>query len=138
MMKAITINIQEEDADLWLTFREWWRGHGTEAVPIKTLPKCGVLVYDENDQEAAVSWLYMDNSVGCAWMAWMTTRPDLTPIQSVRILEYLVGAVEAVALELNYGLMFTMTDRPGLQRWLSKRGWNPNHTGMTQLFKPIG
>ena len=135
-MESKVINVREEHGNLMTVFDNWWVGHNMPPVPLACLPKCGVMV-EQNGAPVAVAWLYMDNSIGAAWVAWLTTRPRLKAKESVKVLNYLLGAIEAVAYELDYKLLFTMAEGRGLQSWFKKRGFIENHSGMTQLFKNL-
>lgn len=135
-METKVIDIRGDDAGMHTCFSGWWLGHGTQVVPVDVLPKCGVLVVDDTGP-LAVAWLYMDNSVGVAWLGWVTTNPAITPWKATAALHVLLGAAEVVAKGMDYGCLFTMTDRPGLSRWLVREGFSANHAGMTQFFKLI-
>lgn len=136
MLSSQVIDIRGSDEGLYSMFKEWWAGHSTRSVGLGMLPKCGVMV-SENHEPRAACWLYMDNSIGVCWAAWITTKPGIAITQSVKCLDFLLESAETVAKSLNYGVMLTMTDREGLTRFLTKRGWEGNHSGMTQLFKVI-
>lgn len=136
-MRSRVINVHKEDAELMPVFESWWLGHGVKTVPVAILPQCGVLV-EGDEGSLAVGWLYMDNSVGVAWEAWVTTSPALRGLEVLAVLGYLNESLEEVADELGYGLLFTMSDRPSLVRYFERHGWERNHSGMTQLFKAIG
>lgn len=123
------------DAD-YATFSEWFIRHGSQAVPAAMLPRCGVVVVEE-EMPLAAAWLYQDNSVGIAWMAWLVTNPDQPLFHVEQALRVLVQGCEAVAKGLDYGVLFTMTERPALGRFLQREGFAPNHQGMTQFFKPL-
>lgn len=118
------------------TVSDWWGWHETEVVPEHVLPALGVVASD-NEGAAAAAWLYQDNSVPVAWVSWIVTRPGLSPLEAVRVLRVLMGAVEAVAIAQKRALLFTMTKRFGLQKWLEREGWLPNDTGSTQYFKSL-
>ena len=136
MTTSKVIDIHGDDAYLYSLFKDWGIGHKTGVTPINILPKCGVLL-EEDSVPVAVCWLYMDNSVGVAWAAWLTTRPNLTGRDSVHYLNILMGAVEVVAKGMDYGLLFTMAKSQGLKRWFERFGFTANHSGMTQLFKGL-
>lgn len=118
------------------TISPWFTGHGGSPVPEKILPKCGVVAV-LNGQPVAAVWLYMDNSVGVAWLAWLVTSPELPLFTAEEALRVLLGAAEAVAKSLDYGLLFTMTNKPALGRWFKGHGFAPNDSGSTQYFKPL-
>lgn len=121
----------------YATVAPWFEQHGSHPVPENVLPKCGVVVLDEEEKLLAAAWLYQDNSVGVAWLAWIVSNPDQPLFHVQPALQRLLGACEAAARELGYGLLFTMTERPALGRWLLQSGFKANHRGMTQFFKPL-
>tara|TARA_R110000824_G_scaffold382368_1_gene575550 strand:- start:327 stop:722 length:396 start_codon:yes stop_codon:yes gene_type:complete len=121
----------------YATVMPWWEGHGSLPIPEAVLPKCGIVVEMEEGLPSAVAWLYMDNSVGVAWMSWMTTNPLLGPIKAASALTVLLGAMEQLCAEFDYGLLFTMTESKGVGQFLCRKGFSPNHKGMTQYFKEV-
>lgn len=116
--------------------RHWWTLHGQAEVPKNVLPKCGVVVKD-GKQMVCAAWLYFDNTVGVAWLAWLVSNPSVGSFKVIRGLKELIGAVEAVCKSQNRGLLFTMTDRGALGRFFQSNGFIPNHSGMTQYFRRI-
>jgi hypothetical protein len=120
----------------YATVERWFIGHGSKVVPESILPRCGIVVEDGGEALAAC-WLYQDNSVGIAWLAWLVSNHTLSPQRAVKAVKTAVEAAEAVAKGLGYGLLFTMTERHGLGRLLQSEGYRPNHQGMTQFFKPL-
>lgn len=116
---------------------EWWAARGMPPIPEVMLPALGIIAEDDEGEPASAAWVYLDNSTGVAWMAWVTTRPDLTPLRAERMLQLIVGAVEEAAKAQGRGLLFTMTKRFGLGRWLERDGWTANDRHSTQFFKPL-
>lgn len=119
------------------TIKEWFEGHGQSAVSAALLPKCGVVAEDENGTPMAAGWIYQDNSIGVAWLAWLVTNPRCKPAAARRALTCVLEGAEAICREFNYGVLFTMTHKNGLGRWLEQNGFKSNHHGMTQYFKPL-
>jgi len=119
------------------TIETWWARHGMAPVPEKVLPDCGVVVMDDAAEPLAAVWLYQDNSVGVAWLAWLVTDGVTGPFPIEKAILVLVEAASNVAKDLNYGLLFTMTERHGLGKWFERNGWVRNHTGMAQYFKTL-
>ena len=116
--------------------RHWWTLHGQPEVPKNVLPKCGVVVKDKR-QMVCAAWLYLDNTVAVAWMAWLVSNPTLPAMTVLRGLKELISGIEAVCTSQNRSLLFTMTDRPALGRLLQREGFVANHSGMTQYFRRI-
>ena len=114
----------------------WWEAHGGKIVPEEILPQCAVVV-EYNDKLAAAAWLYMDNSVGVAWMSWMVTNPEFGPIKAAKSLTVLLKGMEELCSEFNYGLLFTSSNSKGVGQWLARQGFSQNHQGMTQYFKKV-
>lgn len=121
----------------YLVIAPWWEAHGTKRVPENILPKCGVVVKDEEEELMGAAWLYQDNSVGVAWLAWMVSNPHQPLFHVEPALRHLLGACEAAAKELGYGLLFTMTERPAFGRWLLQQGFSANHQKTVQYFKNL-
>ena len=115
----------------------WWEGHGGTLVPEAVLPKCGSVVVGDDGQLLSAAWLYMDNSIGVAWMSWLVSNPEVGPIKSAKSLTVLLGAIEELCKEFGYGCLFTMSDRKGVGHFLNRNGFTANHSGMTQYFKKV-
>lgn len=113
---------------------QWWPAHGWKAVPRAVLPKCGVMVESDDREPMAVAWLYMDNSVGVAWMEWTVTNPKNTARQSYLAITMLTQAVREVALELNYGVVMTSAKQEALVRIYERNGFQKSDEGVTHLL----
>jgi hypothetical protein len=113
---------------------EWFERRNSHIAPRNILPKLGIVI-ESNGVMAAAGWLYMDNSVGVAWPAWLSTNPSISSIISTRALSHLVTALESCAKEHDYGVFFTMASQPSMIKWLKNRGFIENHSEMVQLFK---
>lgn len=129
-MKARLIDLEKDYPELG----GWFKSHQGYAIPTNILPKLGIVV-ESNCGMSAAGWLYMDNSVGVAWPAWMVTNPNISPIIAGRALEHVLEALEVCAKQHDYGVFFTMAKQPSLIKWLKKRGFVQNHADMVQLFK---
>jgi hypothetical protein len=119
--------------DDYPVFAKWWPEHGWPAVPFIILPKCGVVVENDSGTMVAVAWLYMDNSVGVAMMEWTVTNPANTPKQSFAAIHVLVGAIKALALEFDYGVVLTSARQESLVRTYERVGFTKTDEGMTHL-----
>ena len=115
----------------------WWEGHTGNIVPEAVLPKLGTVVEDDDGNPLAAAWLYMDNSIGVAWMSWLVSNPEIGPIKSVKAITLVLNSIEELCKEFNYGCLFTMTDRKGVGSFLGRNGFTANHSGMTQYFKKV-
>lgn len=116
---------------------QWWGMHGTDGIPSNVLPALGVVAIEDDGTPLAMAWLYQDNTVGVAWVGWMTTKHGLLPLKAERALRILMGGVDAAARAQGRGLLFTMTKRFALGRWLEGQGWIANDRHSTQYFKPL-
>lgn len=105
-----TVRTHERDGRAWLDadesamFAGWRKAHGMAELPDSIFPRLGVVaVLDGVDSAAA--WLYMDNSVGVAFMEWIVSRPGLTLAESRACFAFLVGSLRDEAKALGYGLI---------------------------------
>lgn len=116
---------------------KWFEHHQDGiSVPQNLLPKLGIIV-EVDGVPSCAGWVYHDNSIGVAWLAWLVTNPENGPIRSADALEYLIGAAGEAARANDYGVIFTMTEKSGLGALLKRNGFKANHKGMTQYFKPL-
>lgn len=133
-MKTRLIDIHGDDQPLFSMFTEWWKAHGWPGVALPILPKCGILVEDDNDMGLAAGWLYMDNSVGVAMLEWTVTNPNATAKQSYLAIAMLVQSAREVAKSLDYGVIITTARQHSLARCLQRNGFIQTDTGMTHLI----
>lgn len=133
-MKSRLIDVQGVDAAIHETAMKWWTGHGWAGVPAKVLPKCGIIIEDEDGTGRAVGWLYMDNSVGVAMLEWVVTNPANSGRQSFLAISYLTQAAQSVADELDYGVILTTAKQPALVRMYERTGFTKTDEGMTHLI----
>lgn len=112
----------------------WWKAHGVPAVGASALPPLGVIVEDESGP-LAVCWLYLALGVGVAWLAWLTTNPEQSPLKAAKAVKYLIQAAEA-ALPIEYDLLAAMPQQESYKRLLQKEGYTTAHT-CTEMFKSI-
>lgn len=107
----------------YATVAAWWALHKQPAVPQQVLPKCGVMVCAESGDPIAAVWLYQDNSVGVAWLAWVVTNAVLEPFVAADAIDCLLGAAETIAREAGYHAVFTWTDCRSLAHKLARNGF---------------
>jgi hypothetical protein len=95
-------------------------------VPSQILPKCGIVVEDTDagadGLSLAMGWLYLDNSVGVAMLAWMVTNPHNTSRGSARAIAILAEGARQVAAELGYQVML-VTATETISRLLRGHGF---------------
>lgn len=133
-MKSRIIDIRGADQGLFETFTEWWKEHDWPGVALAILPKCGVLVEEDDGTMVAVTFLYMDNSVGFSMMEWTVTNPKATPKHAYMAIAMLVQSVREVAKALDYGVVMTTAKQHALSRCYEKNGFQVTDTGMTHLI----
>jgi len=122
-------HVDEHDASLTA---EWWEGHGQAPPNVAILPKCGVVALHEG-KESAAGWLYMDNSTGVCWAAWLVTNPWIGIRQRHEGMRHVLQALKVMAEANDYGVMFTETSSHGLGVLLQREGFQKNHQ-VTQFF----
>jgi hypothetical protein len=133
-MKSRVIDIRGTEEALYPIFSEWWAAHGWPGVPLAILPKCGVLVEEDDGTMVAVAFLYMDNSVGFSMMEWTVTNPKASPKHAYMAIAMLVQSVREVAISLDYGVVMTTAKQHALSRCYEKNGFAQTDTGMTHLI----
>lgn len=122
----------ETDYDL---LTGWWDSHRTVRPPQNVLPKLGSIAEDDGTPIAAV-WLYMANcGAPVCFPVFHLTNPAIGHRLAAKGLSVAQEHLEFVAKSLGYGLMITMTQRPSMVRWLTRRNFTINHTGAFQLLK---
>lgn len=134
-MKSRVIDIRGADEALHATLAEWWTAHGWAPVPVTVLPRCGVVIDNDEGTPIAATFLYMENSgVGVAWMEWTVTNPALSPMKSYAAIVMLTQAIREVALSLDYGIVMTTAKQAGLVKAYERNGFKTTDTGMTHMI----
>lgn len=114
----------------------WWDGHKVQATPAEILPACGIVI-EAAGVPSAAAWIYFDNSVGVAWLAWVVTRPGLTAKFSEQVLAELLEAVEISAKAQKRTILITMCRASSLAKWFLRHGFLKNHGCVFDLVKPL-
>jgi hypothetical protein len=112
----------------------WWPAHGWPMIAEAVLPKCGIVVEDDEGVARAASWLYMSNSNGVSMMEWTVTNPLNKPKESFRAVQTLIGAMRELALLFDYGMILTTAKQPALIRLYEKSGFEKTDQEMTHLI----
>lgn len=118
----------------YATIGEWWPAHGWPKIEEFMLPKSGVVIEDATGTPLAAAWLYETIGTSLSLMEWTVTNPANSPKLSVKALEKLIGAVKAMAVGLNYGVVVTTSKHPALIRLLERGGFAQTDTGVTHLL----
>jgi hypothetical protein len=116
--------------------KEWWEGHGWNAVPLAVLPKLGVMAM-LNEKPIASGWLYMDNSVGVSMLEWMVANPDAKPKAVYKSIKTIVEFLKTQAKEMNYTVMLTTCKQESLARVYEKTGFQRTDSEMIHLIQPL-
>ena len=113
---------------------DWFALHGAVAPPKAVLPKLGIVCQQDGEDVAAL-WLYMDNSVGVCWAEYPVTKPKLPLRVAKQALKHMFKFLRTTASQYNYGLM-RVTTLPGIARFLEKDGFVRESDNMVCLFGP--
>jgi len=112
----------------------WWKAHGWPGVSAAILPKLGLIIED-NGQPIVAGFVYMDNSVGVAFLEWVVGAPEATGRQIVAGIGTLIDFAGKRVLELDYGVLLTATNKEALIRLYEKNGFQKTDEGLTHLVK---
>ncbi|HEY1082215.1 MAG TPA: hypothetical protein VGE29_08135 [Prosthecobacter sp.] len=123
-----TVRTEEREGRAWLTTEEealfsgWREAHGVPVIPAAWLPRLGVVAV-VNEQDTAAAWLYMDNSVGVAFVEWMVTRPGLSLAEAKAAVGAVMGALKAEAAGNGYSLILGHCIEPLARVLVDSLGW---------------
>jgi hypothetical protein len=129
----IQLKIFEPEAD-YETVKEWWEGHGWNALPAVMLPKLGVMAFTEQHGLAA-GWLYMDNSCGVCMLEWLVTNPEVKGTGTVRGLKHVCEFLTKQAKSFGYTIMLTTCRQDSLARFHERNGFQTTDSEMIHLVK---
>jgi hypothetical protein len=116
--------------------KEWWVGHGWNAVPISVLPKLGIVANLDGGPVAA-GWLYMDNSIGVSMMEWVVSNPGAKPKSVYRSIKAIVEFLKGQAKSFGYSVMLTTCKQESLARVYEKTGFQRTDTEMIHLVQTL-
>lgn len=122
-----------EPAD-YAAVSQWWPAHGWPKIEEFILPKSGVVIEADDGTPLAAAWLYETIGTALSIMEWTVTNPANTPKVSVEALGLLVGAIKAMAVGLNYGVVVTTSKHSALIRLLERGGFVKTDEGVTHLL----
>lgn len=115
----------------------WWILHGIPPVPEAMLPKCGVIV-EREEEPVAFGCVYMDNSVGVAFMAYLTVSPDeVARLCGAKTTLVLIGALEAILKQFDYTVVVITSAVPALVKILKKAGYSTCHASTWEGMKTL-
>lgn len=115
----------------------WWQRHKQPAIPANVLPACGVIVTDDEGNPLAAVWLYMANNAPVAWFAWLVTDGLIEPFVAKDAIETAIGAVEKIAHDAGYKLLFTWTDARSLKQQFLTSGFTKSCEDAECFVKPV-
>lgn len=111
---------------------DWFAAHGASAPPKAVLPRLGAICQQDGEDVAAL-WLYMDNSVGVCWAEYPVTRPKLSLRHAKDALMHLFNFIRQAAKSNNYGLIRVNT-LPAIARFLEKEGFIREQENVVSMF----
>lgn len=114
----------------------WWRAHGWPGVSKALLPKLG-LILENNGKPIVAGFIYMDNSVGVAFLEWVVGSPDATGKEIVGGIGHLIDFAGQRVKQMGYGVLITATNKEALIRLYEKNGFQKTDEGLTHLVKVI-
>ena len=112
----------------------WWQAHGWPGVSQAILPKLG-LILEDNGAPVVAGFVYMDNSVGVAFLEWVVGSPNASGKQIVAGIGHLIEFAGRRVKEMGYGVLLTACKQDALVRLYEKNGFEKTDDGLTHLVK---
>lgn len=84
----------------------WWKAHGWPGVSKAILPKLGLII-ENNGKPVIAGFVYMDNSVGVAFIEWVVSNPSAGKKEMLACLGILFDFAEQRLKQLGYGLLLS-------------------------------
>ena len=112
----------------------WWQAHGWPGVSQAILPKLG-LILEDNGAPVVAGFVYMDNSVGVAFLEWVVGSPNASGKQIVAGIGHLIEFACRRVKEMGYGVLLTACKQDALVRLYEKNGFEKTDDGLTHLVK---
>lgn len=121
--KKLILSFREYQPDVdYPTAKSWWLEYNASHLEKEMLPDLGIVVtYD--GKALAMGWVYFSNS-RVAQIGWIVSDPKLGPKMRVKAVYLLIAACESLAKDHGYKMVQIFTDRPGLNKMLSRSGFS--------------
>jgi hypothetical protein len=130
------VNIRTYESADYPIALEWWQRHGWDGVPEKVLPPLGWIAENE-DRDICAIWAYLTAGKGIAWMEWLVSNPEASPLEVRRGIKALVDTAKMTLHALDYNIVLTSCIQPSLVRVLQAEGFTVTDQGVTHLIQEI-
>ncbi len=114
------------------TLAAWWRARGKNPPLRELLPKLGVVAH-RGGEDAAMGFLYMDNSSPVCFFELPISRPGMALCDVRRAFEAVMGFLKLRAAQLGYAIMYGYT-LPALAREARRLGFREQRKDMTMIY----
>lgn len=119
----------------YATVSSWWEDRGWPVLPLRSLPRTGVVVWVDGRRTAA-GWVYRTDS-DIAWLEYLVSDPH-TPFEKRD------GAVDAAiryllakSQDMGYRVIFTSSNNPRLIERLKRHEFIVGDEQTTQLVRKL-
>jgi len=114
------------------TLCEWWRARGKNPPLRELLPKLAVVAH-RGDEDAAMGFLFMDNSTGVCFFEMPVSRPGMALSDVRRAFEAVMGFLKMRAAQLGYVVMYGYT-LPAIAREARRLGFHKQRENMVMIY----
>lgn len=131
------MNLKQFTKDDYAMLSEWWEAHGHPVIPINMLSPFGLVGFSNNDEPAAISFVYLVQGCDIAQISWTTTNPKVSPRDRYETVQHCIRGLIAVAKKSGRSNVLCFSDSSGLNRIMHKEGLKElkDHK---MLYKKIG
>ncbi len=114
---------------------EWWRARGKNPPMRELLPKLGVVAHRDGE-DAAMGFVFMDNSSPVCFFEVPTARPGLSLADAREAFAAVIGFLKLHTAQLGYVVMYGYT-LPALAREARRLGFQKQREGMTMIYSVL-
>lgn len=115
------IQLIQFKSEMYPIIEKWWVGHGQFPVNQELLPQTSAVAQDGEDNLLAAAWVYFDNSVGVAMLAWPVVDPDAKGKQKLKALNIIIDHLTEFVKSLGYGMLIAFSSKESINRLYKKK-----------------
>jgi hypothetical protein len=112
---------------------EWWRAHQFQYVPLKALPRVGVVIVDETGLKHCAGFLYTAES-GWGWLEWVVANPAAPLKQKKEAINLLVQSLTNIAKGAGIERMISSLHSKGLVKIFENNGFRQGDSNATEMI----
>lgn len=113
---------------------EWLAKRKMQSIPKELLPALSLVL--EEERPIAFCAIYLDNSINVAFLAWVTTDPEMNSIEGGRAVDLIIKSAENLCKIHGYRILLACTKK-SVGKFLYHRDYTVIDPGNWMLLKTL-